>query len=290
MTRFRLRLAGVAITALGALVAQGGAHAQAGPKPPPPLTTLQAGATRVIEVPLRVNVVFVGYGQGTGDHQVQVDHFLAGLPHQSTPIVRVPNFGYGIVRPLPLHITYDYRVVFANQQFENGLFAYLAQQGRAGPPTLFQRLYNQQRSATRHVDSNLMLDAVDTERWLGQHAGSIDVDPTQHTIFFLNWWGRADFRDHLYVKPGDVDPDTGLTDATNDFGPGDAWGGTTPDDPQRPLGSLMRIWFYDSSAALDFQDASWNVDDAGGPAGSRSYRMPRSGSTATRTATGRSTT
>ena len=58
------------------------------------------------------------------------------------------------------------------------------------------------------------------------------------TIFFVNWWGRPDFKDHVYTKIGEPDPDTGY-----DFGVNCAsrkivaWGGTTPDDEETGLGA-----------------------------------------------------
>ena len=67
------------------------------------------------------------------------------------------------------------------------------------------------------------------------------VDTRKNTIFFINWWGRPDFIDHVYTKIGEPDPDTGY-----DFGLNResrkiiAWGGTTPDDEETGLGKPRR--------------------------------------------------
>jgi hypothetical protein len=104
------------------------------------------------------------------------------------------------------------------------------------------------------------------------------VDTERYTVFFINWWGRDDFRFHAYTKTGEPDPDTGF-----DFGMNRtsrkmiAWGGTTPDDEETGLGDrgVNRVWFYDLSAGPESWTANWNVDDPdlfGTPA--VEYRMP----------------
>src|SRR2546423_5348116 len=74
----------------------------------PSLTTLSPGAIRVIEHPLTINVVFVGYQPGSGPRQIDVNRFRSGLPQQSKPVVRGPNLYYGIYRELGLHFPYAY--------------------------------------------------------------------------------------------------------------------------------------------------------------------------------------
>jgi hypothetical protein len=269
----RERWAGLAVVVV-VLALAGPASAAGGTLLRPPVSTLEPGQFQVVSVPLDVNVVLVGLDPGTGVRQLDVSRFLSALPSQSMPQIRDPAF-YGITRDLGLHFTYRYHVTVASQPFDDAFFSFLARDGREGPPTLFQRLYDRQRAARRQIHSNLMIDAVDTERWLGQHSASIGVDTRRYTLLLINWYGRRDFRDHLYNKPGEPDPDTGISDALNDFGPGDAWGGTPADDPERPLGSLRRIWFYDTSAAVAGVDASWNLDDPAPSGGSPvSYRIP----------------
>ena len=35
------------------------------------------------------------------------------------------------------------------------------------------------------------------------------VDTTDYTIFFVNWYGRDDFKYHVYTKTDEPDPDIG---------------------------------------------------------------------------------
>ena len=64
------------------------------------------------------------------------------------------------------------------------------------------------------------------------------VDTRRNTVFFVNWYGRSDFKFHVYTKTDEPDPDTGY-----DFGVQRdsrkmiAWGGTTADDEENGLGS-----------------------------------------------------
>src|SRR5262249_34815539 len=102
------------------------------------------------------------------------------------------------------------------------------------------------------------------------------VDTTEYTIYFINWYGRADFKFHVYVKSDEPDPDTGynfgvIRHSRKILG----WGGTTTDDPQRPLPSLRRIWFFDLSAGPEFWTGNFdlNTKDLDGD-GILDYRMP----------------
>ncbi len=97
------------------------------------------------------------------------------------------------------------------------------------------------------------------------------VDTRKNTIFFINWWGRPDFIDHVYTKIGEPDPDTGYDFGLNrDSRKIIAWGGTTPDDEETGLGErgINRVWFFDLSAGPE----SW--------AGAATSRIPTSTATA----------
>jgi hypothetical protein len=97
----------------------------------------------------------------------------------------------------------------------------------------------------------------------------------QYTIFFVNWYGRSDFKFHVYTKTGEPDPETGTDFGLRDSRKLIAWGGTTPDDEETGLGSLHRIWFYDLSAGPESWTDNWNVDDADlDSSGVTDYRMP----------------
>jgi hypothetical protein len=115
------------------------------------------------------------------------------------------------------------------------------------------------------------------EKWLIDHAPS-GVNTRRDTIFFVNWWGRSDFIDHVYTKFGEGDPDTGY-----DFGVNRAsrkiiaWGGTTPDDEETGLGSRgeRRVWFLDLSAGPEAWGGNYDItnDDLDGD-DEPDYRIP----------------
>ena len=72
-------------------------------------------------------------------------------------------------------------------------------------------------------------------------------------MFFVNWFGRSDFRFHVYDYRAEPEPDTGV-----DFGALDAhamiaWGGSNRN---------RRVWFYDLSAGPESRTANWNLTDA----------------------------
>jgi hypothetical protein len=113
------------------------------------------------------------------------------------------------------------------------------------------------------VTDNHHIDAPTVERWLADHPPA-GVDTRQNTIFFVNWYGRPDFKFHVYTKTGEPEPDTGFnfgveTESRKLI----AWGGTTPGDEENGLGRLRRVWFYDLSAGPESWTDNWNDPDAG---------------------------
>ena len=87
------------------------------------------------------------------------------------------------------------------------------------------------------MGQNHFVDAPTVEKWLIDNAPP-GVDTRRDTIFFVNWWGRSDFIDHVYTKFGEPDPDTGFDfGVNNDSRKVIAWGGTTPDDEETGLGA-----------------------------------------------------
>jgi hypothetical protein len=238
--------------------------------------TLEPGEARLIEQELPVNIVLLGYDEGSDPMEIVPAELLAELPEEYNPIVRVPAF-YGISQSMNLRYVYDYNVVFADDTFEDAFFSYLASIAVDKPLTLFQELYNQQVARNLDVTSNAWIDAPSVEKWLATNASAaLDIDTAQYTVFLVNWYGRSDFQFHVYSKTGEPDPDTGY-----DFGLERdsrkliAWGGTTPDDEETPLGMLARVWFYDLSAGPEAWSANWDVDtaDLDGD-GVMDYRMP----------------
>jgi hypothetical protein len=218
-----------------------------------------------------VNIVFVGYGS-------LVDRlgFESVLPQTYRPIVRSRYF-YGISEELGLRYEFDYRVTFATAAWENAFFTALSGLATPAPRTLFQDQYNAQTRNVLDVGENHFLDAPSVEKWLIDNAPA-GVDTQRNTIFFINWWGRGDFKFHVYTKLGEPDPDTGY-----DFGDNRAsrkiiaWGGTTAEDEETGLGARgeRRVWFHDLSAGPESWTDNWNVDDADVDGdGVTDYRLP----------------
>jgi hypothetical protein len=236
------------------------------PEPPPILSTPDPGGFQDIEQELTINVVFVGYEQGNGYQEIDEAAFLSELPSTYRTVNRYPSF-YSGNEFLGLTFTYDYNLVYADDAFEDEFFGYLDSIAQSEALTLYQELYNLQSGKAGLVTANNWIDAPSVEQWLASNADMVDT--TNYTIFFINWFGRDDFKYHVYTKIGEPDPDTGY-----DFGLERdsrkiiAWGGTTPDDEETGLGSLHRIWFYDLSAGPEGWTDNWNIDDDLG------YRMP----------------
>ena len=221
-------------------------------------TGLVPGGVTPLRETVAVNVVFVGFGHDT----VPWEAVRATLPASSAPIVRSRAF-YGIREPLGLEYTYDYRPVYTGREWEDQFFGYLASIAAPKPITEFQTAYNDQVRNALVVSDNRYIDASRVEARLID-AAPPSVDTRRPTIYLINWYGRRDFRFHVYSKTGERDPDTGM-----DFGADDArklvaWGGTTADDEETGLGrrGVHRVWFYDLSAGPEAWAGNWNVDDA----------------------------
>ena len=242
----------------------------------PGFTTLQPGAFRNIEQNLTVNVIFVGYEPGAGPRQINQAALQAELPHRYRALNRQQAF-YGVRDFVGLTFNYDYNFVYAGTAFEDTFFGYLSSIAQAKPRTFYQDAYNAQNANTLDVGQNHWIDAPSVEKWLAANADTmLGVNTAQYTVFFINWYGRADFKFHVYTKTDEPDTDTGFNHGlVRGSRKMIAWGGTTPDDEESGLGSLHRIWFYDLSAGPELWSDNWNVDraDLDGD-GALDYRMP----------------
>jgi hypothetical protein len=222
------------------------------------------------EVP--VNVVFVGFGD-----DIDESTFLGELPETYVPVVR-SRLWYGNVEELGLNYTYDYNVVHADAAYEDALFEALSALAKPAPLTSFQEFYNESGANILDVEDNHFIDAPSVERWLIKNPPS-GVDPTRNTVVFINWWGRDDFKFHVYTKIGEPDPDTGY-----DFGLNResrkivAWGGTAPADEETGYhGKPARVWFYDLSAGPEAWNGNYDlVDEDLDGDGIPDYRIPTS--------------
>jgi len=237
--------------------------------PPPTLSTLDPGGFQDIEQDLTINVVFVGYEQGGDSQQIDNAAFLSELPGTYRTVNRYPSFYFGN-EFLGVDFTFDYNLVYADTTFEDAFFGYLGGIAESKPLTLYQELYNLESARSTDVTDNAWIDAPSVEQWLADNTNTmLGVDTTEYTVFFINWYGRSDFRFHVYTKTDEPDPDTGynfgeLRDSRKLI----AWGGTSPDDEETGLGSLHRIWFYDLSAGPEGWTDNWSIDNEPG------YTMP----------------
>ncbi|NKQ52858.1 hypothetical protein HFP15_08185 [Amycolatopsis sp. K13G38] len=265
------RLLATAILFATAAVAAPAAHAD------PVLHTLQPGAVREFQQKLDINVVFVGFPAGSAAGQVDLTRFAGQLPSASRSVVRAAEANYGIVQPTHVDFTLAYHPVFAPQAFDDQLFAYLSSIAIAHPLTQYERQYNAQRSRSATITGNAWIDAASAERWLGDHAESmLGIDPSRDTVFLLDWYGRPDFRFHVYTDAAETDPDTGVdAGLLGDRFKLTGWGGTAATDPEEGTGAVRRIWFSDLSAGPENKTGSWNVDDADlNGDGVPDYRIP----------------
>ena len=268
-SRRRTRRRAVASTLALAALTTGVTAASAGPLPA--LHNLSPGRPLDVHQDVPVTVVFVGFEPGAGAAKIDQNRLLAPQLRSERPVVRTTRYyeqiGYlaGKLEPSALGLTYDYRYrsVFSSPAFDDALFTYLAAIARGPlPPTVFQQAYSANPLAAQGIASNWAIDATLAEQWLAANAGPmLGVDTTRPTVFFLNWFGRPDFRFHTYgflgTRPGKAYP-IGRTQA----GQMVAFGGSTPDAPYGAIDRLSRVWFYDLSAGPDYGTASWLLDVA----------------------------
>jgi hypothetical protein len=232
---------------------------------------LEPGGMTDFDERVTVNVVFVGFDEGDAPWKA----VQRQLPAGGEPIVRSRAF-YGIHEPLGLDYSYDYRPYYTSRSWEDGFFSYLASIAVPKPLTEWQQEYNAQ-AGVLDVTDNRWIDAPSVEKRLIDTAPP-GVDTRKPTIFFINWYGRSDFRFHVYAKTGEPDPDTGYDFGANrDTRKIVAWGGTTPDDEETGLGrrGVHRVWFYDLSAGPENWGGNFDITNADLDGdGVADYRIP----------------
>ena len=205
-----------------------------------------------------VDIVLIGFD----DLDVNRNDIRKVLPREYSPVVRYPQF-YGLDgRNMGLRYSFDYSITRASQSLTNKFFHYLGSIGTPIQPTPYQLAYNAQ--ATNVIDIAgpvLDIEAARVERWLEQNANPRRAG---YTIYFINWYGRKDFRFHVYTKKDDPDPDTNFNFGARATRAITSWGG-----------SSSRTWFYDFSAGPEWNTTNWVVDetDLDGD-GDEDYRMP----------------
>lgn len=225
------------------------------------LSTLQPGQFREINQELKINVVFIGFERGDGFQQVNEERFRAYLPRRQ----RAVDLSYGVEpgsgEAIGNSFDLSYNTVYAQKWFEDEFFSFLDGNREPCQVDIFQQYYNNDPAHSLTITENFCIDSSQTEKWLADKAGRLGVDTSQYTVFLINWWGRPDFRFHVYYNMlnSDVDPDTGFNIAHYQGSGASAWGGTTPDDEQNGLGTLRRVWFYDVSAGPDYNSTNYDL-------------------------------
>jgi hypothetical protein len=258
------------ITALIAAVVGASATPANAAAPAPTFAHLTPGGQPKLTETVPVNIVFLGYDK----NDVNQAEFESGLAKTYEPEVRSRQW-YGEQEKLGIKYTYDYNVKYADQAYQDKFFKRLKQLATKAPLTVYQEQYNAQENNVLDVTENNYIDAPTVEKYLAYNPPR-GVDTQRNTIFLINWYGRADFKFHLYRKAGEPDPDTGYDFGANrDSRKMMAWGGTTRDDEETGLGSTRRVWFADLSAGPEANMANYIVDelDVDGD-GEPDYRMP----------------
>ncbi len=193
-----------------------------------------------------VNVVFLGFDRTKVDQRA----FTSGLARTYEPEVTSRRW-YGEQEKLGITYIYDYKVSYADRGYEDRFFRKLSSLATPAPLTEYQETYNAQERNVLDVTDNHYIDAPTVEKYLAFNPPH-GVDTRRNTVFLINWYGRADFKFHVYTKTGEPDPDTGFDFGANrDSRKLMAWGGTTADDEETGLGATRRVWFADLSAGPD---------------------------------------
>ncbi|MEP7116534.1 MAG: hypothetical protein ABI880_03060 [Acidobacteriota bacterium] len=208
------------------------------------LRGLSPGQFDVLTQTVPVNVVFVGYERG----DIDLAAIRQTLPATYDPAVRYPQF-YGLNgRAMGLSFRFAYRFDFKDDGFERRFFSFLTRTGVPGAPTAFQTAYNAETKNVLDVTGPVLyIDAPSVEQYLQSQDGA---RRDGYTIYFINWFGRSDFKFHVYSKTDETDPDTKVNFGTRGSRQMIAWGG-----------SASRTWFYDLSAGPESWTNNWMVDD-----------------------------
>jgi hypothetical protein len=232
----------------------------------PDLKALEPGATKTYELTVPVNIVFVGFTK----QQFNESDLRAILPASYKPVPVIPTqydqaLGTSNARDLGLNYTFEYDFEYTDDDFEDDFFGYLQEIGEEGAPTYFQQCYSgtappvedvpdpcNQVGAKETIDESLYIDGPKVEKWLSENApDDVDVETKAYTLYLVNWYGRDDFRFHVYTKTDQPDPDTGYN-----FGverPSRkmiAWGGTH-----------SRGWLYDFSAGPESWAGNYDINN-----------------------------
>lgn len=285
-----------------ALVADG-ASTDAAPSSAADFVALTPGRDPVFNEDLTVNVVRIGFAG-----RIDSTAFAGQLPSANW----VARGAEGGGRTVELSYNYHYNIVDVPASFEDFFFGILRSVAVLQPPldlsTLFpaltapvpiapdQAIYNfcnldrayapdlgcevdpsAVRVNPRLITENYLLEAPFVEVLLSRTLRSLGVDVTSPTIVLINWWGRDDFVDHVYLNIDEPVHETGVPRGlylNNILG---AWGGTPDDDPQtcaRFPCVPHRLWFVDLSAGPFLTTDSWDLVASDSRTRASEYSVP----------------
>jgi len=260
----------------------------------PPLTTLSPGAPFQIHQDLDVNVVMIGFQDGSGPQQIDGGRFRSLLPPTSGAYLDgnvITGFGVFGLEPYGVNYSLHYNVLHTPAAFDDAFFGFLRAVAIpqtfstvAPPAPQFPILPSQflydfcnvspavdpafgcnfgpvPRVNSRFITQNYFLDARLVEEVLGDALPTLGIDTARHTVVLINWWGRPDFVDHVYFKTNDVDVDTGIPPGIYFRNMTSGWGGTAWNDPEDcPAGCpVRRLMYLDVSASPAERLGNWDV-------------------------------
>jgi hypothetical protein len=241
----------------------------------PPLANLAPGTDLRLQQDVDVNVVLVGFN-GIVDP-------AALLAQPQIPSWNgVPQANGSGQTFIGQRFDFHYHVTMTPPWFENLLFPFLRSVAFKQEPipiidgmppmpiTPFQALYNfcnvdptfdptlgcsfdpaAPRVNKRFITQNYLLDASFVEKVLSQNIPPLlGLDVTKPTVVLMNWYGRPDYVDHIYLDPSEPDPETGVQRGLYFSNELAGYGATSDTDPETCQGDCVfhRLWFYDVSA------------------------------------------
>src|SRR5215475_7806302 len=200
----------------------------------PPLANLAPGTDLRLQQDVYVNVVLIGFNGLVSPAALMAQPQIPtwnGVPQAN-------GCGQTFIGQ---RFDFQYHVTMAPQWYEDLLFPFLRQVAFPQPPipiidgmppmpiTPFQAVYNfcnvdpnfdptlgcsldpaAPRVNKRFVTQNYILNAANVEKVLSQNIGPLlGIDVTKPTLVLLNWWGRPDYVDHIYMDGSEPD-ETGV--------------------------------------------------------------------------------
>src|SRR5215468_317004 len=201
----------------------------------PPLTNLAPGTDLRIQQNVDVNIVLVGFN----GLLTPADILAQGILPQWNGVPKANGQGQTFIGQ---RFDFHYNMVQAPVWFDNLLFPFLRSIAQPQIPipifqgvpplpiTPFQAFYDfcnldrtydptqgcsfdpsAVRVNKRFITQDYILDAAFVEKVLSQNIGPLlGIDVTKPTVVLMNWYGRPDYVDHIYLDPSEPDPETAV--------------------------------------------------------------------------------